>query len=80
MVRDALETGEPDVIKALKVYAETLKIIHEGERRAWGIDEETLRPTARPALELRCGEASVLFPGEALNKEDTPPREPEETL
>lgn len=61
-VRDALELNEPDAIKALKVYAETLKIIHEGERRAWGIDDDTLRPAMRPTLDLRCGEDSVPLP------------------
>lgn len=61
-VRDALELNEPDAIKALKVYAETLKIIHEGERRAWGIGDESLRPATRPTLELRCGEDAVPLP------------------
>lgn len=55
MVRDELAAGETDVIKAMKVYAETLKIIHDGERRAWGIDEASLRPASRATLELRCG-------------------------
>lgn len=67
-VRDALELDEPDAIKALKVYAETLKIIHEGERKAWGIDEESLRPAPKaPSLELLCGETPVELP-----TEDTP--------
>lgn len=62
-VKDELAAGETDVIKALKVYAETLKIIHDGERRAWGIDEAALRPTRRASLELRCGEELVELAG-----------------
>lgn len=60
-VRDDLQRGETDAIKGLKVYAETLKIIHEGERRAWGIDETTLRPGGKtaPKVEVLCGDTAV---------------------
>lgn len=61
-VRQDLEMGEADAIKALKVYAETLKIIQEGERKAWGIDEAALRPegeAAAPELEILRGDSPV---------------------
>lgn len=63
-VREDLEMGEADAIKALKVYAETLKIIQEGERKAWGIDEAALRPksseaSGTPELEILRGDQTV---------------------
>lgn len=69
MVKDELASGETDVIKALKVYAETLKIIHDGERRAWGIDEAALRPARRATLELRCGDELVELSAQGIQNE-----------
>lgn len=79
-VREDLEMGEADAIKALKVYAETLKIIQEGERKAWGIDEAALRPESdasgenndantMPELEILRGNKAVSLT--AISDEDS---------
>ena len=48
----ALESGDYDLARTVKLLAETLRLRQDGERRAWGLDAKA--DTGRgEALEIR---------------------------
>lgn len=49
----ALESGDYDLARTVKLLAETLRLRQDGERRAWGLDGKSETGRGGEALEIR---------------------------